>query len=91
MLRISQVVTAVNSFKKVGILPVPNMYIYSLMSFVVDKLQCFQTNSSVHGITTRYNNQLLYLQLALLLYSEAPPTVLLPYTAHYHLYHKLRT
>jgi hypothetical protein len=45
-------------FKKLGILPVPSLYIYSLMLFLVDNLHYLQTNSSVHDINTRYKNQL---------------------------------
>jgi hypothetical protein len=85
MLGIRQGVTAGNGFKKVEILPVPNLYIYSLMLFVVVNLHYFQTNSLVHEITTRYNNQLLYLRLDFLLYSEVPPALLLRYTTKYHL------
>jgi len=43
-------VLAGNDFKKLEILPIPSLYIYSLMLFVVDSLYYFQTNSSVHEI-----------------------------------------
>ena len=45
-------------FKKLEILNIPSLYIYSLMLFAVDNLHYFQTNSPVHNINTRYNNQL---------------------------------
>jgi len=45
-------------FKKLEILPILSLYIYSLMLFVVDSLHYFQTNSSVHEINTRYENHL---------------------------------
>ena len=45
-------------FEKFDILNIPSLYIYSLMLFAVDNLHYFQTNSSVHNINTRYNNQL---------------------------------
>jgi hypothetical protein len=44
--------------KKLEILPIPSLYIYSLMLFLVDNLHYFQTNSSVHDINARYKNQL---------------------------------
>jgi hypothetical protein len=45
-------------FKKLEILTIPNLYIYSLMLFFVDSMRYLQTNSSVHQINTRYKNQL---------------------------------
>jgi len=45
-------------FEKLEILNTPNLYIYSIMLFAVDKLHYFQTNSSLHNINTIYNNQL---------------------------------
>jgi hypothetical protein len=45
-------------FKKLGILPVPCRYIFSLMTFVVDNLGSFQTNLTVHGLNTRNKTQL---------------------------------
>jgi hypothetical protein len=45
-------------FKKLEILPIPSLYICSLMLFLVDNMHYFQTNSSVHDINTRYKNQL---------------------------------
>jgi len=46
------------TYTKLEILPIPSLYIYSLMLFLVDNLHYFQTNSSVHDINTRYKNQL---------------------------------
>jgi hypothetical protein len=45
-------------FKKLDILPVTCLYIYSLMSFVVDNQNLFQANSSAHCIKTRQSDQL---------------------------------
>jgi hypothetical protein len=45
-------------FKKLDILPVTCLYIYSLMSFVVDNQDLFQANSSVNCMKTRQRNQL---------------------------------
>jgi hypothetical protein len=39
-------------FKHLGILPTPSVYLYSLMMFVVNNLDKFQLNNSVHGIHT---------------------------------------
>jgi hypothetical protein len=42
-------------FKKLNILPIPCVYIYifTLMMFVINNFEKFQTNSSVHKINTR--------------------------------------
>jgi len=40
-------------FKNLEILTAPSQYIYSLMSFVIENQEKFQTNSSVHNINTR--------------------------------------
>jgi hypothetical protein len=45
-------------FKRLDILPVPSQYIFSLMTFVVYNLGSFQTNSFVHGLSTRNKTQL---------------------------------
>jgi hypothetical protein len=42
-------------FKKLGIMPIPCVYLVSLMTFVVNNLDKFQTNNSVHMINTRRN------------------------------------
>jgi hypothetical protein len=44
-------------FKILDILPVPCQYIFSLMMFVVDNQDNFQTNSSIHGVDTRNKTQ----------------------------------
>ena len=41
---------------KMGDFICTNIYIYSLKLFVVDKVHCFQTDSSVREVNTRYNN-----------------------------------
>jgi hypothetical protein len=53
-------------FKKLDILPVTCLYIYSLMSFVVDNQDLFQANSSVTCIKTRQRDQLHKPYIALL-------------------------
>jgi IS1 family transposase len=50
-------------FKKLGILPVPCQYLFSLMNFFVNNQENFQTNSSVHCIKTR-NKHHLYRPIA---------------------------
>jgi hypothetical protein len=45
-------------FKKLDILLVTCLYIYSLISFVVDNQDLLQANSSAHCIKTRQNDQL---------------------------------
>jgi hypothetical protein len=53
-------------FKKLDILPVTCLYIYSLMSFVVDNQDLFKANSSVNCIKTRQRDQLHTAYVALL-------------------------
>jgi hypothetical protein len=45
-------------FRKLNILILPCSYIYSLMLFVLKKMDNYQTNSSIHTINTRCKNQL---------------------------------
>jgi hypothetical protein len=45
-------------FKHLGILPIPSVYLYSVMMFVVNNLDKFQLNSSVYGINTRNTEHL---------------------------------
>jgi hypothetical protein len=40
-------------FKKIDIIPVPCEYIFSLMMFIVNNLDNFQTYSVVHRVNTR--------------------------------------
>jgi len=39
-------------FKQLEILPVPCQYILSLMNFIINNQENFQTNSSIHSINT---------------------------------------
>jgi hypothetical protein len=39
-------------FKKLGIMPIPRVYLLSLMTFVVNNLDKFHTNNSVYMINT---------------------------------------
>jgi hypothetical protein len=41
-------------FKKCNILPLVKEFLLSLLSFVVDNIEKFQTNSDIHNIGTRY-------------------------------------
>jgi hypothetical protein len=45
-------------FKKLGILPLPCGYIFSLMNSIVNNLELFQTNSAIHSVNTRNKNHL---------------------------------
>jgi hypothetical protein len=40
-------------FKQLSILPIPCVYIFSLMMFMVNNLDNFQPNNSMHGVNTR--------------------------------------
>ena len=45
-------------FKQLEILPVPCQHTLSLMSFIVNNQEIFQTNSSIHNINTRNKHNL---------------------------------
>jgi hypothetical protein len=45
-------------FKKLGILPIPCVYLLPLMTFVVNNFDKFQTNNSVYMISTGRNDHL---------------------------------
>jgi hypothetical protein len=45
-------------FKKLEILPVPCQYILSLILFIIDNSNNFQTGLETHGLHTRSKNQL---------------------------------
>jgi hypothetical protein len=45
-------------FKKFNILPLASEFLLSLLSFEVDNLETFQTNSDIHNISTRYRYNL---------------------------------
>ena len=47
-------------FKKLDIVPVSCQYMLSLMMFVVDNQNFFQTNSSVHELNARNKDQLYF-------------------------------
>ena len=66
MLGISSKSSCRKSLKKLAILPIPKLYIYSLMLFVVDNMHYFQTNACIHEINTRNYNQLCRLPVRLL-------------------------
>jgi len=45
-------------FKKLGILPLPSQYIFSLLLFVVTNKKFFSLNSQIHSIYTRHTDNL---------------------------------
>jgi len=45
-------------FRKLEILPVPCQYVLSLMLFIIDNPNNFQTGLEIHGLHTRSRNQL---------------------------------
>jgi hypothetical protein len=45
-------------FKRLEILPRPCGYIFSLMNFIVNNQEHFQTNSAVHGVNARNRHDL---------------------------------
>ena len=50
---------------KLNILPLPSLYIFSLIVFVINNLDNFKTNSFLHDFSTRSKNQLHFLSLKL--------------------------
>jgi hypothetical protein len=58
MMGVSPTHTCRGLFKKLRILPIPCVYLFSLMMFVVNNFDKFQTNNSVHGVNTRNNEHL---------------------------------
>jgi hypothetical protein len=52
-------------FKRFKVLPLPCEYIFSLMNFITNNQEHFQTNSAVHSVNTRYKiyrKQIYYCQ-----------------------------
>jgi hypothetical protein len=45
-------------FKKFNILPLASKFLLSLLSFVMDNIETFQTNSDIHNIRARYRYNL---------------------------------
>jgi hypothetical protein len=45
-------------FKKLQILPLPCEYIFSLLNFVINNLEHFQTNLAIHCVNTRNKHNL---------------------------------
>jgi len=45
-------------FKRLGILPLPSMYIFALLRFVSQNRDLFVTNSEIHNINTRQHHDL---------------------------------
>jgi hypothetical protein len=58
MMRVGPTHTCWYLFKKLGMLPIPCVYLHSLMIFVMNNIDKFQTNNSVHMINTRSNDLL---------------------------------
>jgi hypothetical protein len=57
-------------FKKLEILPLPCEYIFSLMNFIVNNLELFQTNSTKHSVNIRNKNYLHGLVCQPFMFSE---------------------
>jgi hypothetical protein len=57
-------------FKNLDILPVPCLYISSLIMLVVNNPHSFQTNATLHCINTRYKNQLHRPRVKFFLYTK---------------------
>jgi len=54
-------------FKKLGILPLPSQYIFSLLLFIVTNKKLFSLNSQINSIYTRHRDNLHLPQTALTL------------------------
>ena len=58
-------------FKKLGILPLPLQYIFSLLLFVVTNKKLFLLNSQIHSIHTRHSDNLHIPQTGLTLVQKS--------------------
>jgi hypothetical protein len=63
--RIARIITGVrarnscrNLFMRSEILPLPCEYIFTLMNFIVNNKEHFQTNSAMHSVNTRNRDHL---------------------------------
>ena len=64
-------------FRKLEILPVPCQYILSLMKFIIDNANNFQTGLEIHGLHTRSKNNFSFqLQTSQVFKKELPILVL---------------
>jgi hypothetical protein len=57
-------------FKKCNILPLASEFILSLLSFVVDNIEKFKTNSDMHIVNTRHKHDLHMLNANLTSYQK---------------------
>jgi hypothetical protein len=67
-------------FKKCNILPLASEFLLSLLSFVVDNMEKFQTNSDIHSISTRYRYNLHIPNSKLSKYKKGAATLKLSYS-----------
>jgi hypothetical protein len=58
MIRVGLTHACRDLFIKLGILPIPCVYVLSLMMFLVNNFDKFQINNSIHKINTRINYHL---------------------------------
>jgi hypothetical protein len=61
-----------NIFKDLKILPMQSQYIYSLLLFVVDHRDLYQTTSQIHNINTRCKSNLHYPHSSLTTHQKGP-------------------
>jgi hypothetical protein len=61
-----------NIFKVLRILPLQSQYIFSLLLFVIDHQDLYQTTSQVHGINTRCKLHFYYPQSSLTIHQNGP-------------------
>jgi hypothetical protein len=59
MSRLSPRSSCKEGFKRLGILTVPCLYIYSMMMFVVRNINIYQSNNAIHHIHTRHFGKFL--------------------------------
>jgi hypothetical protein len=50
--------SCISLFKQLEILRVPYQYVLSLLNFIINNQEIFQTNSSIHNINTRNKHHL---------------------------------
>jgi hypothetical protein len=70
MAGVKRIISCRELFKKCNILPLGSEFLLSLLSFVVDNMETFQTNSDIHNINTRHKHDLYQPSANLTSYQE---------------------
>ena len=61
-----------HSFKKLEVLPLKSLYIFSLLLFIAKNRGLYESNSEIHNINTRFNLDLHTLTVNLTTFQKGP-------------------